>query len=61
MDGLDAETLQRLLQTYKAALMELRDMDDPAVQTLIDELARLQEDAVAALADLRVAVGRNGG
>jgi hypothetical protein len=61
MDGLGAETLQRLLQTYNAALVELRDMDDPAVRGLIDELVRLQADAVAALADVRVAVGRNGG
>lgn len=53
MDGLGAETLQRLLLTYNAALSELRATDDPAVAPLIDELARLQAEAVTALADLR--------
>jgi hypothetical protein len=54
VDGLGAETLQRLLQTYKAALVELRAMNDPALRSLIDELVRLQAEAVSALAEMRV-------
>jgi hypothetical protein len=61
MDGLAAETLQRLLQTYKAALSELRGYEDPAVQPLIDELTRLHAEAVAAMADVRLGVAVVGG
>jgi hypothetical protein len=61
VNELGAETLQRLLQTYKSALAELRDSGDPAVRPLIDDLARLQAEAVAALAGMRAGVGRNGG
>jgi hypothetical protein len=61
MDELGAETLQRLLQTYKVALAELRHSGDPAVRPLIDDLVRLQADAVAALAGMRVGAVRNSG
>ena len=57
MDGLSVETLQCLLQTYRVALSELRETRDPAVVPLIDELARLQAEAVATLAGLRVDAG----
>jgi hypothetical protein len=61
MDGLSAETLQCLLQTYEVALSELRATDDPGVAPLIDELARLQAEAVSTLAGLRVHLTVNGG
>jgi hypothetical protein len=57
MDGLGAETLRCLLRTYEVAISELRATDDPATQPLIDRLVRLQAEAVAALAELRVQVG----
>jgi hypothetical protein len=56
MDRLGAETLQGLLQTYRVALDELRATDDPAMQPLIADLARLQAEAVVALAHARLEV-----
>lgn len=54
MERLSPETLQCLLQTYRVALAELREKNDPVLERLIDELARLQAEAIAKLANVRV-------
>src|SRR5207248_7736837 len=54
MEGLSPETPHCLLQTYRVALAELREKNDPVLERLIDELARLQAEAIAKLANLRV-------
>ena len=45
MEGLSPETPHCLLQTYRVALAELREKNDPVLERLIDELARLQAEA----------------
>lgn len=51
MAELELETLLTLLETYEAALVELRRLDDPHVFGLIHRLERRQSDVIAAIAD----------
>ena len=52
MEGLDAETLRRLLSTYEAAISELQAMRDAAVEGLMQRLARHRAEVIGALAAL---------
>jgi hypothetical protein len=50
--GLDEQTLLQLLRVYEAALLELRQINDPSVKSLARRLERRRMEAIVALAQL---------
>jgi hypothetical protein len=50
VEGLDAETLLSLIRTYDVALVELRTMNDCALDPLAERLRHLRTEASIAFA-----------